>query len=862
MKDLNCLESEFAKKSFKDVFDGLLSNSDSVEGLILSKDAKTNQSVDGCISELKRKVAEVLKDKTSGLDILDEKARDYISNFSTMKSKMDAYAEGFNPDIIGQWLAISDTSIAPNGFILPVAFSAKDHIVKCIPGKYQRDKFSWRFLPDDSKKSDEDNNNDANVNQTDGNQEEQNGDASDKQERKFVEIPLDDFNSKVIENIDNKKRLADIEYMNSEDAMNLAFRVNKKTDALLKSWVFEHKDDLPFVEYMGAVLGLSVLDTKGNKIGYLVKSKGIFVAKNLEGKKIGISTGRPGSKVIKKDKDGNEVEIGVVADYSTLTDHNFNTWYDSILNKDKLLKLFKFEKEDHWSIQDIRNYMIKMVEDGYFDSYDPSVNIDKSGKTYEGLVAMPSDTSILPLGNAGSKISSEDPKYDGKTTYSVNAGSRNYVNAILMSSGIDSREMTKPILLKTKKVLGHKSNKEDYVVYKLSDVITPHPVVWNAANNVIEYSLGYGNRESFDPDNVLFKLNQIDKANGRTLILKIGDFRRLLASQDSIDPKVVANYALKYRNKLTAKDFSAWSTFRLTPDVIKKLLMAYMLHNESGKAYFPFTKRDESIMKISPSDYANNFIKLIENERFTILKFIEEHSEKGVDYLVGPDAPSKELLTNAYFRNGKIISDAIKNSHLPYKKLLGEEFGEGNFENCIKLLNTNLSKFEQECFYKIKQAQMSYYDKIAQDNRYHLRGKDSFEKEVAYDKNKLLNNQRYVEDMLKKGYSKNELNNIAENQARDYVTHFNQINVIKIYEEALAKKSYSPFVTRALNAICNVNPKEATYMVKPAVNGKGAGGGYGYSIINLRSGFDPEDIGQDYQQMPFTSKLQRTDKQM
>ena len=89
-----------------------------------------------------------------------------------------------------------------------------------------------------------------------------------------------------------------------------------------------------------------------------------------------------------------------------------------------------------------------------------------------------------------------------------------------------------------------------------------------------------------------------------------------------------------------------------------------------------------------------------------------------------------------------------------------------------------------------------------------------------------------------------------------------QINVIKIYEEALAQKGYSPFVTRALNAICNVNPKEATYMVKPAVNGKGAGGGYGYSIINLRSGFDPEDIGQDYPQMPFTSKLQRTDKQM
>ena len=743
MKDLNCLESEFAKKSFKDVFDGLLSNADSVEGLILSKDAKTNQSADGCISELKRKVAEVLKDKTSGLDILDEKARDYISNFSTMKSKMDAYAEGFNPDIIGQWLAISDTSIAPNGFILPVAFSAKDHIVKCIPGKYQRDKFSWRFLPDDSKKSDEDNNNDANVNQTDGNQEEQNGDASDKQERKFVEIPLDDFNSKVIENIDNKKRLADIEYMNSEDAMNLAFRVNKKTDALLKSWVFEHKDDLPFVEYMGAVLGLSVLDTKGNKIGYLVKSKGIFVAKNLEGKKIGISTGRPGSKVIKKDKDGNEVEIGVVADYSTLTDHNFNTWYDSILNKDKLLKLFKFEKEDHWSIQDIRNYMIKMVEDGYFDSYDPSVNIDKSGKTYEGLVAMPSDTSILPLGNAGNKISSEDPKYDGKTTYSVNAGSRNYVNAILMASGIDSREMTKPILLKTKKVLGHKSNKEDYVVYKLSDVITPHPVVWNAANNVIEYSLGYGNRESFDSDNVLFKLNQIDKANGRTLILKIGDFRRLLASQDSIDPKVVANYALKYRNKLTAKDFSAWSTFRLTPDIIRKLLRAYMHHNDAG-------------------------------ENFPYLDEIEK------------------------------------------------------------------------------------YNTIANKNIYRVRDKKTFDTTVKKVENYFLTDDEMKEFLIKKGYSEKDFGKLAQG----YVAAHNQINVIRIYEDALAQKGYSPFVTRALNAICNVNPKEATYMVKPAVNGKGAGGGYGYSIINLRSGFDPEDIGQDYPQMPFTSKLQRTDKQM
>jgi len=724
MKDLNCLESEFAKKSFKDVFDGLLNNADSVEGLILSKDIKLDPNADGYISELKRKIAEVLKDEHTGRSVLEEKARDYITNFSTIESKMAAYAEGFNPDIIGQWLAISDTSIAPNGFILPVAFSAKDHMVKCIPGKYQRDKFSWRFLPDDSKKSDE---------QDNENQTDETDSSADKPEREFVEIPLTDFNSKVIENVDNKKRLADIEYMNPEDAMDLAFRVNKKTDASLKSWVFEHKDDLPFVEYMGAVLGLSVLDTKGNKIGYLVKSKGIFVAKNLEGKKIGISTGRPGSKVIKKDKDGNEVEIGVVADYTTLNNHNFNTWYDSIVNKDKLLKLFKFEKEDHWSIQDIRNYMIKMVEDGYFDSYDPSINIDKSGKTYEGLVAMPSDTPKLPLGNAGSRISSEDPKYNEKTTYSVNAGSRNYVDAILMASGIDSREMTKPILLKTKKVLGHKSSKEDYAVYKLSDVITPHPVVWNATNGVIEYGLGYGNREPFDPDNVIFKLNQLDKTNGRTLNLKIGDFRRLLASQDSIDPKVVANYALKYRNKLTAKDFSAWSTFRLTPDVIRKLLRAYMHHNEAGEN-FPYLDEMES------------------------------------------------------------------------------------------------------------------YDTIANGNNYRVRDKKTFEAAVKKAKNYFLN----------KGSSESE----AENLAQGYVAAHDQVNVIKIYEAALAKKSYSPFVTRALNAVCNVNPKNAIYMVKPAVNGKGAGGGYGYSIVNLRPGFKSEDIGQEYLQMPFTSKLQRTDKQL
>ena len=120
------------------------------------------------------------------------------------------------------------------------------------------------------------------------------------------------------------------------------------------------------------------------------------------------------------------------------------------------------------------------------------------------------------------------------------------------------------------------------------------------------------------------------------------------------------------------------------------------------------------------------------------------------------------------------------------------------------------------------------------------------------------NSVRCIEHWLEKGYSEKDFGKLAQG----YVAAHNQINVIRIYEDALAQKGYSPFVTRALNAICNVNPKEATYMVKPAVNGKGAGGGYGYSIINLRSGFDPEDIGQDYQQMPFTSKLQRTDKQM
>lgn len=727
MKDLNCLESEFAKKSFKDVFDGLLSNADSVEGLILSKDAKINPSVDGYISELKRKVAEVLKDKTSGLDILDEKARDYINNFSSMKSKMAVYAEGFNPDVIGQWLAISDTSIAPNGFIMPVGFNINDRMVKCIAGQYQRAETGWKFVPDAEQDDEYDDT------QSSENQSEEGAKEQTKQEREYIEIPLDDFNKKVIENPENKQKLKAIKYMNPEDAMDLAFRVNKKTDNALKNWVYENKDNLPFVEYVGAVLGLPVLDNSGKKIGQLVKSKDIFVAKDLNGKKFGISTGQPGSKVIHKDKEGNKTEVGMVANYDVLNDYNFNSWYDSIINKDKLLKLYKFVREDHWSLSDIRDYMIKTIENGYFTSYDPSINVDKSGKTYEGLVAMPSNTAKIFSRDLGTVISSDDPKYDMETTYSVDGTGRNYVNEILTSCGIDSREMTKPILLKTKKVLGHKSGQDDYAVYKLDGVITPHPIVWNVADGVIEYGLGYGNREPFDPDDVKFKLSQVNKNNGHRLELTIGQFRQLLGKQDNIDPKVVADYAFKYRDKLTKKNFSAWSTFRLTPDIIRKLLRAYMHHNEAGEN-FPYLDKMES------------------------------------------------------------------------------------------------------------------YDDIANGNNYRVRDKKTFDAAVKKAKNYFLT----------KGLSETE----AKKFALGYVAAHDQINVIKIYEDSLAQKGYSPFVTRALNAICNVNPKEATYMVKPAVNGKGAGGGYGYSIVNLRSGFDPEDIGTEYPNMSYTDKLQRADKQM
>ena len=729
MKDLNCLESEFAKKSFKDVFDGLLSNADSVEGLILSKDAKANPSADGYISELKRKVAEVFKDKTSGLDILDEKARDYINDFSSMKSKMAVYAEGFNPDVIGQWLAISDTSVAPNGFIMPVGFSIKDRMVKCIPGQYQRAETGWKFVPDTGTEQ----NDESNSTQSFKNQSEDGAEKQTKQEREYVEISLDDFNKNVIENPENKQKLKAIKYMNPEDAMDLAFRVNKKTDNALKNWVYENKDNLPFTEYVGAVLGLPVLDNSGKKIGQLVKSKDIFVAKDLNGKKFGISTGRPGSKVIHKDKEGDETEVGMVANYDVLTDHNFNSWYDSIINKDKLLKLYKFVREDHWSLPDIRDYMIKNIENGYFTSYDPSINVDKSGKTYEGLVAMPSDTAKVFSRDAGTVISSDDPKYDIETTYSVDGTGRNYVNEILTSCGIDSREMTKPILLKTKKVLGHKSGQDDYAVYKLDGVVTPHPIVWNAANGVIEYGLGYGNREPFNPDDVKFKLSQVNKNNGHRLELTIGQFRQLLGKQDDIDSKTVADYAFKYRDKLTKKNFSAWSTFRLTPDIIRQLLRAYMHHNDAGKN-FPYLDKMES------------------------------------------------------------------------------------------------------------------YDDIANGNNYRVRDKKTFDTAVKKAKNYFLT----------KGLSETE----AERFAQGYVAAHDQINVIKIYEDSLAQKGYSPFVTRALNAICNVNPKEATYMVKPAVNGKGAGGGYGYSIVNLRSGFDPEDIGTEYPNMSYTDKLQRADKQM
>lgn len=727
MKDLNCLESEFAKKSFKDVFDGLLSNADSVEGLILSKDAKANPSIDGYISELKRKVAEVLKDKTSGLDILDEKARDYINNFSSMKSKMAVYAEGFNPDVIGQWLAISDTSIAPKGFIMPVGFNINDRMVKCIAGQYQRAETGWKFVPDAEQDDEYDDT------QSSENQSEEGSKEQTKQEREYIEIPLDDFNKKVIENPENKQKLKAIKYMNPEDAMDLAFRVNKKTDNALKNWVYENKDNLPFVEYVGAVLGLPVLDNSGKKIGQLVKSKDIFVAKDLNGKKFGISTGQPGSKVIHKDKEGNETEVGMVANYDVLNDYNFNSWYDSIINKDKLLKLYKFVREDHWSLSDIRDYMIKTIENGYFTSYDPSINVDKSGKTYEGLVAMPSNTAKVFSRDLGTVISSDDPKHDMETTYSVDGTGRNYVNEILTSCGIDSREMTKPILLKTKKVLGYKSGQDDYTVYKLDGVITPHPIVWNAADGVIEYGLGYGNREPFDPDDVKFKLSQVNKNNGHRLELTIGQFRQLLGKQDDIDPKVVADYAFKYRDKLTKKNFSAWSTFRLTPDIIRKLLRAYMHHNEAGEN-FPYLDKMES------------------------------------------------------------------------------------------------------------------YDDIANGNNYRVRDKKTFDAAVKKAKNYFLT----------KGLSETE----AKKFALGYVAAHDQINVIKIYEDSLAQKGYSPFVTRALNAICNVNPKEATYMVKPAVNGKGAGGGYGYSIVNLRSGFDPEDIGTEYSNMSYTDKLQRADKQM
>lgn len=737
MKYLNCLESEFAKKSFKDVFDGLLSNADSVEGLILSKDAKINPSVDGYISELKRKVAEVLKDKTSGLDILDEKARDYINNFSSMKSKMAVYAEGFNPDVIGQWLAISDTSIAPKGFIMPVGFNINDRMVKCIAGQYQRAETGWKFVPDAEQDDEYDDT------QSSENQSEEGAKEQTKQEREYIEIPLDDFNKKVIENPENKQKLKAIRYMNPEDAMDLAFRVNKKTDNALKNWVYENKDNLPFVEYVGAVLGLPVLDNSGKKIGQLVKSKDIFVAKDLNGKKFGISTGQPGSKVIHKDKEGNETEVGMVANYNVLNDYNFNSWYDSIINKDKLLKLYKFVREDHWSLSDIRDYMIKTIENGYFTSYDPSINVDKSGKTYEGLVAMPPDTAKVFSRDAGTVISSDDPKYDIETTYSVDGTGRNYVNEILTSCGIDSREMTKPILLKTKKVLGHKSGQDDYAVYKLDGVVTPHPIVWNAANGVIEYGLGYGNREPFDPDDVKFKLSQVNKNNGHRLELTIGQFRQLLGKQDDIDPKVVADYAFKYRDKLTKKNFSAWSTFRLTPDIIRKLLRAYMHHNDAG-------------------------------ENFPYLDEIEK------------------------------------------------------------------------------------YNTIANKNIYRVRDKKTFNTTVKKVENYFLTDDEMKEFLIKKGYSEKDFGKLAQG----YVAAHDQINVIKIYEDALAQKGYSPFVTRALNAICNVNPKEATYMVKPAVNGKGAGGGYGYSIVNLRSGFDPEDIGQDYPNMSYTDKLQRADKQM
>lgn len=737
MKDLNCLESEFAKKSFKDVFDGLLSNADSVEGLILSKDTKANPSIDGYISELKRKVAEVLKDKTSGLDILDEKARDYINNFSSMKSKMAVYAEGFNPDVIGQWLAISDTSIAPKGFIMPVGFNINDRMVKCIAGQYQRAETGWKFVPDAEQDDEYDDT------QSSENQSEEGAKEQTKQEREYIEIPLDDFNKKVIENPENKQKLKAIRYMNPEDAMDLAFRVNKKTDNALKNWVYENKDNLPFVEYVGAVLGLPVLDNSGKKIGQLVKSKDIFVAKDLNGKKFGISTGQPGSKVIHKDKEGNETEVGIVANYNVLNDYNFNSWYDSIINKDKLLKLYKFVREDHWSLSDIRDYMIKTIENGYFTSYDPSINVDKSGKTYEGLVAMPSNTAKVFSRDAGTVISSDDPKYDIETTYSVDGTGRNYVNEILTSCGIDSREMTKPILLKTKKVLGHKSGQDDYAVYKLDGVVTPHPIVWNAADGVIEYGLGYGNREPFDPDNVKFKLSQVNKNNGHRLELTIGQFRQLLGKQDDIDPKVVADYAFKYRDKLTKKNFSAWSTFRLTPDIIRKLLRAYMHHNDAG-------------------------------ENFPYLDEIEK------------------------------------------------------------------------------------YNTIANKNIYRVRDKKTFNTTVKKVENYFLTDDEMKEFLIKKGYSEKDFGKLAQG----YVAAHNQINVIRIYEDALAQKGYSPFVTRALNAICNVNPKEATYMVKPAVNGKGAGGGYGYSIVNLRSGFDPEDIGQDYPNMSYTDKLQRADKQM